>query len=92
MAPVIENWTDIEGKVKSLRDVDEPAGHAAAEIAVSKAVAVKGFANLVGDRKTLTVHVRKGAPAEAALKTGGQVRLRVRQSGPNKFYAHPDLP
>lgn len=92
MSQIIENWTDVSAKVKSVQPSTQVPGHLQTEIEVTDAAPVTGFPNLLEDTpgRTLTVLVRQGVPAERRLKAGGKIHLRLRRAGPSQIFAHPD--
>lgn len=90
-APIIENWTDLEGLVQSVSPAADVAQHVVVEIRVRRAQAVKGFANLLADAAgtVVRVHVANESAKQAGLTAGAQVRCRVRRGGPHRIFAHP---
>jgi hypothetical protein len=94
MVQVIENWTDVTGKVKSAKPAADVAEHLKVEFQVTSAAAVASFANLLGDtaNKTVVVYVRVGTAAASRVQSADKepIRLRIRKGGPNRNFAHPD--
>jgi len=92
MVQMIENWSDVHGEIKSLSPSPSDPASCLATVKVNGSDRVASFPNLlekkVGDE--ITVQVPHAAVERAALAAGSRVRLRVRQGGLDRFFAHPD--
>lgn len=87
---IIENWTDVEGKVKDTEPSDVSDDFVKVRVEVNHAKPVKGYANLLEEAKgqTLTVEVPKAAAEK--IQPGAKIACRVRRAGTTKIYAHPE--
>jgi hypothetical protein len=94
MVQVVENWADIEGEVRGVRN-SELEGYKTVEMLVKDAKAVEAFPNLLKQRvgQVIAVNVPESR-AESFRKAceSGQPRVacRVRLAGPTRFFAHPE--
>jgi hypothetical protein len=88
---IVENWTDIEGKVKEIEPSDVADDFVKVKLEVSQAKPVEGFADLhkEAEGQTLTVEVPKAAAEH--LKAGAEISARVRRATNKRSFAHPDL-
>jgi hypothetical protein len=87
---IIENWTEVEGKVKEMEPSDVSEDFVRVKMTVNKAKPVEGFANLLeeSEGQTLTVEVPKAAAED--LQKGANVSCRLRKATNKKIYAHPE--
>ena len=87
---IIENWTDVTGKVASVETSEVSADFVKVNLKVSRAAEVKGYANLLAETKgqTLAVHLPQ-ATAEQ-LKLGEKVSCRLRRGNQQRIFAHPE--
>ena len=95
MVQVVENWADIEGEIRSVRD-GELRGYKSVEVLVNDAKAVENFPNLLEQRKgeviTVNVPESRAETLQEAYESGhSQIACRVRLAGPMHFFAHPEL-
>ncbi len=88
--PIVENWSDLTGRVLSCRPAEAPAGFLVAEIAASRIDPVEGFPNLLAGAagRTLDVLVPADLASGAGLVPGALVRCRVRRGGPKRIFVH----
>lgn len=96
MVQVVENWADIEGEVRSVRN-SELEGYKTVEMLVKDAKAVDAFPNLLKQRvgQLIAVNVPESrAESFQKARESGQPRVtcRVRLAGPTRFFAHPERP
>lgn len=94
-APIIENWTDLKGKLLDSYPSKIAEGFVTLEIKVSDTKPVEGFPNLLQDRgggdEVIYVNVPATALGEdAQLKPGAKVSCRVRMGGRRTLFAHPE--
>ena len=92
MVQVVENWADIEGEVRSVRD-SELKGYRTVEMLLKDAKAVEDFPNLlkqrVGEVIAVNVPESRVESFQKAYQSGQPgVRCRVRLAGPTRFFAH----
>jgi len=92
MVQVVENWADIEGEVRSVRD-SELKGYRTVEMLLKDAKAVEDFPNLLKQRvgEVIAVNVpesRVESFEEAYQSSQPRVTCRVRLAGPTRFFAH----
>jgi hypothetical protein len=94
MVQVVENWSDIEGEVRSVRD-SELKGYKTVEMFVEDAKAVEAFPNLLKQRVGEVIAVNVPEPRVESFQEAYQsghprVTCRVRLAGPTRFFAHPE--
>lgn len=89
--PIIENWTEVEGLVRSLAPSPDIQNHMVAEIEVHRSHNVEGFANLLNpaDGKLLRVHVSNEVAERTALAPGAKIHCRIRLGGSQRIFVHP---
>jgi hypothetical protein len=89
---IVENWSDIEGTLRTSRPSSVAPGFVTLEIELTKVKPVEGFRNLLEDAGSATVEVN--TPEELArntdLREGAIIRCRVRRAGPRNIFAHPE--
>jgi hypothetical protein len=92
MVSVIENWTDMEGIILSIRQSETLSNFMEAEVMVEKANDIEGFPNLLKNTlgETATVFIPKDLATKLHLNKGLRISFRAR-GGMNKIFAHPDL-
>lgn len=92
MVQVIENRSDIRGRIRSLNDSGDFPGLATALIDVLSVAPVPGFANLFQEAhgNTARVNIPRAAVQKFHLGPGQLVTLRVRKGGPNTAFADPE--
>jgi hypothetical protein len=89
---MIENWSGIEGELRSWRPSSDVPGFGVAEVHVDRVEPVSPFPNLLEDAggRTLRVLVPLDSAQELETATGARIAVRVRRAGPARIYAHPD--
>jgi hypothetical protein len=89
---MVENWSQIEGELRSWDPRSDVAGFGIAEILVDRVEAVSHFPNLLHDAggRVLRVLVPSESATAVAPAAGLRVSSRVRRGGPDRIYAHPD--
>jgi hypothetical protein len=87
---IVENWTDVTGKVAGVEPGEAGDGLVKVNLKVSRTHEVKGYANLLAETKgqILAVHLPQAAADE--LKLGDKVSCRLRRSGQQRIFAHPE--
>lgn len=87
---MIENWSEIEGAVRSILPESELDGFSGVEIEVERARAVEGFPHLLQDAEgsTLEVQFPQDLIAELAIAPGRRICARVRKAGLTRVFAH----
>lgn len=90
--PIIENWSDIAGEIKSVRLSSEMKGFVSAEIVLHDVRAVPEFANLLDGRvgESISVNVPQELGQRLGLKAGATFRGRIRQGGVKNYFVHPE--
>jgi hypothetical protein len=88
---IIENWTDLEGRVQALSPSTDVAQYVVAEVLVRRTQAVEGFPNLLAAAAgtVVQVHIATDVAKKAGVAVGVQIRCRVRRGGPQKVFSHP---
>ena len=87
---IIENWTDVVGKVEDVEPSDVSDDFVKVKMAVNQTKPVEGFANLLDDAKGQTLAVEVPKKAAAPLQPGEKVSCRLRRGGNKKIFAHPE--
>jgi hypothetical protein len=87
---IIENWTDVEGKVEEVEPSDVSDNFVKLRVAVNRTKPVEGFANLLDDAKGQTLAVEVPKKAAEHLQPGEKVSCRLRRAGNQKIFAHPE--
>jgi hypothetical protein len=87
---VIENWSEIEGKVAAVTPHPELAGYVTAAIDVERVSPVEGYANLFSSAAGSQVEINIPAAKGAGLGSGATIRMRIRKAGPASAFADPD--
>jgi hypothetical protein len=92
MVSVIENWTDMEGIVLSLKQPEVLKNFLEAEVTVEKAYDVEGFPNLLKKTvgKTINVFIPRDLAAKSQLSSGLRISFRAR-GGMREIFVHPDF-
>lgn len=89
--PIVENWTDIDGRVHALIPSPDVPGHVVVNIQVNRAKAVEGFADLFAATigTIISVYFAQEAAQQAGVVIGARIRCRIRRAGPRKIFVHP---
>jgi low affinity Fe/Cu permease len=87
MVQVIENRTDIAGRVQAMREDPERPDHRVVTIEVHSAAPVEGSANMFANAAGTRIEVLVSADQSRALAPGKNVRCRIRRSGPATVFA-----
>ena len=92
MVPIVENWADVRGTLLDVKPSQQADDFVTLELKVSDVKNVKGFKNLLDDKKgeTLSVNVKRSIVQDMELKPGASVSSRVRMAGPGRLFAHPE--
>lgn len=92
MQQIRANWSDIEGRVRSVRASDALPGFHVLSVDVARVAPVSSFANLLEDAagQTVDVNVRDETLGEQPVPPGAAVRLRVRRAPLDRTFAHDD--
>lgn len=90
--PIIENWSDIVGEIRNVQPSPETTGFLSAEILLQEIRPVPEFANLLDGRvgQSISVKVPQELGQRLGLRPGATFRGRVRQSGVNSYFVHPE--
>jgi len=88
---IIENWTDVDGKVRALSPASDIAGQLTVDVVVQRTKPVEGFANLItaGKGTVLRVYVAIDVAKQSGIAVGLHIHCRVRRGGENRLFAHP---
>ena len=89
---IIENWTDIQGKIVSCAVSQQLPGYVVLELAVEKADEVAGVANLLSQAagQTLVVLVPDELAPLNECRPDVEVVCRVRRAAKNRVFIHPE--
>jgi hypothetical protein len=92
LVQIIENWSDISGKVRFYTLSSEVEGFAAVTINVENVRDVPGYANLLSTvaGTEITILVPQTLATQQKIASGTQIDCRVRRGGPNRIFIHPD--
>lgn len=87
---MIENWSEIEGTVRSIRPENELEGFSAVAIEVQEARPVEGFAHLLegAEGSELEVLFPDEVIAEQDIAAGVRIVVRARKAGLERVFAH----
>jgi hypothetical protein len=97
MAPIVENWALVEGRVEAFQPADA-AAQARLTLRVDRQSSVERipgalYPNFLEGREGSTIVISVPEPAAATLadSVGRAVRLRVRRGGrQDAYFAHPE--
>ena len=96
MVQIVENWSQIEGEVRSVRPDPELPGYLVASVQVVSADPVSkpegaDFPNLLAESagKAVEIHFPERAAAENQVAAGRRVSARVRRATPTRSFADP---
>ena|SRR5215469_13619614 len=87
MVQVIENRTDIAGRVQSVRADPARPGYRIVTIEVHGSTPVEGYANMFGTAAGTQLDVLVADEHANALTPGKTVRCRIRRGGPMAVFA-----
>lgn len=89
---IIENWSNVNGLVKSCNPSSGVAGFVAVEVTVENVSPVEGFANLLGHTKgkSLTILVPEELVKSLGITRGVIIACRVRRANLDRTFAHRD--
>ena len=92
MSQIIENWTDVTGRVRAVEDEPGRPGFMAVELDVEQTAPVAGFADLIGQANpaTLRMLIPTARVDALALGEGARVEARVRRAGVRAVFCHPE--
>ena len=87
---IIENWSDINGTVRSSLQPPHIDGFIEVEILVEKVDSVEGFANLLEqmEGKSLFVLVPEELVRSLDIAPGDTIECRVRRAGLDQSFVH----
>jgi len=90
---IIENWSDIEGVVRTVEPSSDAKGFISAEVVLRDVRAVPDFANLLEGQKgqSIPVNFPRQLGERLGLKPGLIFRGRVRQGGSKTYFVHPEM-
>lgn len=86
MTQIIENRTDVSGRILALSPHPTLPHYHLAEIQVEKTDAVAGFANLLGWHLGQPLQVSLSNTQAQEVKVGGNVTWRLRKAGPQAVF------
>ena len=84
---VIENRTDIAGRVQSVRDDPTRPEHRIVTIDVHGSAPIEGYANMFGAAAGTQLDVLVKADQANELAPGKRVRCRIRRTGPATIFS-----
>ena len=92
MVSVVENWTEMEGKVLSFKPSQAFLNFLELEVTIEKTRDVEGFPNLLKNTEGETVGILmpKELAAKLSLENTPIISFRAR-SGKHHIFAHPDF-
>jgi len=92
MAPIVENWAEITGKVQSVSP-STVTGFKTVEVRVEDAKSVASYPNLLDQTvgEVIAVNVPDAlADTLPADPEDASVTCRVRRAGPSRLFVHPE--
>ncbi len=87
---IIENWTDVTGKVIGVEPSEVHGDLVKVNLKVSRVAEVEGYANLLAETKGQTLAVHLSQAAAEQLKLGEKVSCRLRRGNQQRIFAHPE--
>jgi hypothetical protein len=92
MAAVIENWSDLVGRIQHISNQNPKRNFTTIALDVEQVDDVEGYPNLLADVDHTTVHldVRNELLRQLGLKSGYRIRSRTRRARGDRLFAHPD--
>jgi hypothetical protein len=89
MVQVIENRSQVRGRVTSVAPHPTLDGYAVVDLAISDVAPVSGYGNLFGEHvgQTVGVNVPQDDVRQNALQPGAEVTARIRRAGPQAVFA-----
>jgi hypothetical protein len=89
MVQVIENRSQVRGRVMNIAPHPSLNGYVVVDIAVSDVAPVSGYANLFGEHlgQTIGINVSSDEVPKLALSVGDDVSARIRRAGPQAVFA-----
>jgi hypothetical protein len=87
---IIENWTDVTGKVTGVEPSEVSADFVQVQLKVSHIDEVEGYANLLAETKGQILSVQLPQELAEQLKLGEKVSCRLRKGNQQHIFAHPD--
>ena len=92
MVSVIENWTEIGGRVLSFKQSQAFSSFLEVKVTVEEARDVEGFPNLLKNTagRTIDVLMPKDLAAKLPIESGLRISFRAR-SGRREIFVHPDF-
>lgn len=91
MVQVIENRAEFEGRLMVLRNDETRPGHKLATIDVRTVRPVDTYPNMFAEAAGTRVDVVVPDAAAGSLRVGGNIRCRVRRTGPATVFAESCL-
>ena len=90
---IIENWSDIVGRVVEQISTTQESGFKAWEVIVEEVHEVKGFTNLMEETRGSTILLLFPQEIDEGLSLveGSLIRCRVRQADLKKYFVHRDF-
>jgi hypothetical protein len=86
MVQVMENRTDVTGRIQSMRADPARPGYRIVTIEVHGASPVEGYANMLGGAAGTTLEVLVADDQANPLALGKNVRCRIRRGGPTTIF------
>jgi hypothetical protein len=87
MPNIVENWTDITGKILSIQR--RPAVDILS-LEILQKKSYKDFPDLIGTDAQLEVRLTEGKVRELKLKNGNVIQGLVRAAGPDLYFFNPE--
>ena len=89
---IIENWSYVNGVVRSSNPSSDVAGFLEVEVEVEKVTPVEGFANLLGhtEGKPLVILIPEELVKSIGITVGVMIACRVRRANLDRTFAHRD--
>lgn len=87
---IIENWTEVVGRIEGLEPSEVSADFVKMKLAVDQTKSVEGFANLLEETKGQTLAIEVPKQTAEQLQPGEKVSFRLRRAGNKRIFAHPE--
>jgi hypothetical protein len=88
--PIIENWSEITGVIRSINISNDISGFVVVTVAVDKVVPVADFPNLLADTvgRQLDILVPQELARRLDIREGDTIICRARRAPPQRAFVH----
>jgi len=92
MVNIVENWTELSGKIKSIAPDESLTGFFRMILQIEKTSPVMNFPNLVKARanEEIIIKIKKTEAEKFKLKTGDTIKGIIKAASLNNYFFKPD--